>query len=120
MADHTRAIEQIIPGIETTRFLSGDINYMENVIFSFIESVKTEKKRILKDVLKLASDYGIDQIKVCKCLSLYIIVEVENGRVELTRNIFCAKFLILYKVSVKYDYKSCIILIIMELYNKMI
>lgn len=64
VADHTRAIGQIIPGIETARFLSGDIDYMESVIFSFVESVKTEKKRILKDVLKLASDYGLDQTKV--------------------------------------------------------
>ncbi|KAJ9546225.1 hypothetical protein OSB04_025932 [Centaurea solstitialis] len=64
VADHTRAIEQIIPGIETARFLSGDIDYMESVIFSFIESVKSEKKRILKDVLNLASNYGIDQTKV--------------------------------------------------------
>ncbi|KAL4557204.1 hypothetical protein LXL04_035377 [Taraxacum kok-saghyz] len=64
VADHTRAIEQIVPGIETERFLSGDINYMESVIFDFIDSVKTEKKRILKDVMKLASDYGLDQTKV--------------------------------------------------------
>ncbi|KAM0071082.1 putative transcription factor WD40-like family [Helianthus debilis subsp. tardiflorus] len=64
VADHTRAIEQIIPGIETTRFLSGDIDYMESVIFDFIDSVKTEKKKILKDVLNLASDYGLDQTKV--------------------------------------------------------
>lgn len=68
VADHTRAIEQIIPGIETARFLSGDINYMESVIFDFIDSVKTEKKKILKDVLNLASDYGLDQTKVRKCL----------------------------------------------------
>lgn len=64
VADHTRAIEQVVPGIETSRFLSGDVNYMESVIFSFIETVKTEKKRILKDVMKLASDYGLDQTKV--------------------------------------------------------
>ncbi|XP_076915022.1 MAG2-interacting protein 2-like [Bidens hawaiensis] len=64
VADHTRAIEKVIPGIETTRFLSGDIDYMESVIFDFIDSVKTEKKKILKDVLTLASDYGLDQTKV--------------------------------------------------------
>ncbi|KAD4584211.1 hypothetical protein E3N88_21812 [Mikania micrantha] len=64
VADHTRAIEQIIPGIETTRFLSRDINYMESVIFNFIDSVRTEKKKILKDVLSLASDYDLDQTKV--------------------------------------------------------
>nr|GEW20582.1 MAG2-interacting protein 2 [Tanacetum cinerariifolium] len=77
VADHTRAIEQIIPGIETTRFLSGDITYMESVVFSFIESVKTEKKRILKDVMKLASDYGLDQTKVLlKFLSSTLLSEI--------------------------------------------
>lgn len=77
VADHTRAIEQIVPGIETSRFLSGDINYMESVIFSFVETVKTEKKRILKDVMKLASDYGLDQTKVLlKFLSSTLLSEI--------------------------------------------
>ncbi|XP_071709835.1 MAG2-interacting protein 2 [Rutidosis leptorrhynchoides] len=77
VADHTRAIEQIIPGIETSRFLSGDIDYMESVVFSFVESVKTEKKRILKDVMKLASDYGLDQSKVLlKFISSTLVSDV--------------------------------------------
>lgn len=65
VADHTRVLEQIIPGVEIARFLSGDIDYMEGSVLSLIKSVKLEKKRILKDVLKLASAYGLDHSKVC-------------------------------------------------------
>lgn len=64
VADHSRVLEQIIPGVETMRFLSGDINYIESVVFSLVESVKLEKKHILKDMLKLANTYGLNHIKV--------------------------------------------------------
>ncbi|KAK2968190.1 hypothetical protein RJ640_018283 [Escallonia rubra] len=64
VADHTRVLEQIIPGVEVARFLKGDVRYMENVVFSLTESVKLENKRILKDLMKLASTYGLDQTKV--------------------------------------------------------
>ncbi|KAL3524435.1 hypothetical protein ACH5RR_017269 [Cinchona calisaya] len=63
-ADHARVLEQIIPGVETARFLSGDTDYIENAVFSLIESVKQEKKHILKDVSKLAHTYGLDHTKV--------------------------------------------------------
>ncbi|XP_028099508.1 MAG2-interacting protein 2 [Camellia sinensis] len=77
VADHSRVLEQIIPGVETTRFLSGDINYIESVVFSFIESVKLEKKNILKDVLKLASTYGLNCTKVLlQYLSSVLVSEV--------------------------------------------
>lgn len=66
VADHTRVLEKVIPGVETARFLSGDINYMESAVFSLVESVKLEKQQILKDVLELASTYGLDQTKVCR------------------------------------------------------
>lgn len=64
VADHARVLEQVIPGVETARFLSGDTSYMESAVFSLVESVKIEKKKILKDVLKLTSTYGLDQTKV--------------------------------------------------------
>lgn len=64
VADHTRVLEQIIPGVETARFLSGDIGYMESVVCSFVESVRSEKKQILKDVLLLVSTYRLDETKV--------------------------------------------------------
>lgn len=93
MADHTRAIEQIVPGIETSRFLSGDINYMESVIFSFVETVKTEKKRILKDVMKLASDYGLDQTKVCHCLCYIYCTKYRNTFIFTNRVVFCSDYI---------------------------
>ncbi|XP_027159570.1 MAG2-interacting protein 2 [Coffea eugenioides] len=64
VADHSRVLEQIIPGVETARFLSGDTSYRESVVFSFIESIKLEKKHVLEDVIKLAHTYGLDQTKV--------------------------------------------------------
>ncbi|MBA0689875.1 hypothetical protein Goari_007581, partial [Gossypium aridum] len=39
VTEHSRFLEQIIPGVETTRFLSGDASYIESVIFSLIESL---------------------------------------------------------------------------------
>ncbi|CAI9086949.1 OLC1v1020891C1 [Oldenlandia corymbosa var. corymbosa] len=64
VADQSRALEQIIPGVETARFLSGDTEYIESVLFSLVESVKLEKKHILPDVLKLADTYNVDRSKV--------------------------------------------------------
>ncbi|KAH6838206.1 neuroblastoma-amplified sequence protein [Perilla frutescens var. hirtella] len=64
VADESRILEKLIPGVETTRFFSGDREYIQRVIFSLIESVKTEKKQILKDVLILAHTYGLDRGKV--------------------------------------------------------
>jgi hypothetical protein len=63
-ADRSRMLERIIPGVETERFLSHDIEYIKVAVFSLIESVKSEKKLILKDVLKLADTYGLKQSEV--------------------------------------------------------
>lgn len=77
VADHTRVLEKVIPGVETARFLSGDINYMESAVFSLVESIKLEKQQILKDVLELASTYGLDQTKVLqKYLASVLVSEV--------------------------------------------
>ncbi|KAL0299713.1 UNVERIFIED_CONTAM: MAG2-interacting protein 2, partial [Sesamum radiatum] len=64
VADKSRVLENLIPGVETSRFLSGDMEYIESVIFSLIESVKMEKKQILNDALILAHTYGLDRSKV--------------------------------------------------------
>ncbi|XP_019090516.1 PREDICTED: MAG2-interacting protein 2-like [Camelina sativa] len=63
-ADRSRILERIIPGVETERFLSHDIEYIKVAVFSLIESVKSEKKLILKDVLTLADTYGLNQSEV--------------------------------------------------------
>lgn len=64
-ADRSRVLEQIIPGVETARFLSGDVNYIKSVVFTLIDSVKLEKKQILKDLLQLADTYGLNRAEVC-------------------------------------------------------
>uniref|UniRef100_A0A1D1Z3C7 Neuroblastoma-amplified sequence n=1 Tax=Anthurium amnicola TaxID=1678845 RepID=A0A1D1Z3C7_9ARAE len=64
LADQARQIEKIVPGAETARFLSGDINYIEGVIFSFVDSMKLEKRFILKDAIELADAYGVQRAEV--------------------------------------------------------
>ncbi|KAJ7965299.1 MAG2-interacting protein 2 [Quillaja saponaria] len=74
VADHSRALEKIIPGVETDRFLSGDSNYIESVVLSLVESVKFEKKHILKDILKLAETYGLNCTEVLlQCVSAILV-----------------------------------------------
>ncbi|XP_077245639.1 MAG2-interacting protein 2-like isoform X2 [Tasmannia lanceolata] len=60
LADQAMALEQIIPGVETARFLSGDRSYIESVVFSLIDSAKLQKKSILKEMLNLANTYGLN------------------------------------------------------------
>ncbi|KAL5982892.1 hypothetical protein ACLOJK_016971 [Asimina triloba] len=60
LADQTRVLEQIMPGVDTTRFLSGDSSYIKSAIFSFIDSAKLEKKPILKKVLTVANSYDLN------------------------------------------------------------
>ncbi|XP_031381223.1 MAG2-interacting protein 2 isoform X1 [Punica granatum] len=64
VADHTRILEQLIPGVEASRFLSGDFDYFHGAVFSLIDSLKMEKKRILKDLLKVANTYGLNRAEV--------------------------------------------------------
>ncbi|MCL7034287.1 hypothetical protein MKW94_030383, partial [Papaver nudicaule] len=58
--DQSRNLEKIMPGVDTARFLSGDNNYIEDVVFSLIDGVKMEKNTSLKEVLKLAGLYGLN------------------------------------------------------------
>ncbi|KAM3381754.1 MAG2-interacting protein 2 [Capsicum galapagoense] len=64
IAERSRSLEQILPGVETARFLSGDMDYRESVVFSFVESMTPEKKLSVKNVLKLANTYSLDCNKV--------------------------------------------------------
>ncbi|XVF10128.1 hypothetical protein REPUB_Repub07fG0156400 [Reevesia pubescens] len=77
VADHSRLLEQIIPRVETARFLSCDISYIESIVFSLIESLKLEKKHILKDMLKLADTYGLNRTEVIlRYLTSIIVSEI--------------------------------------------
>ena len=63
-ADHTKMLEELIPGVDAERFLSEDLHYMTDVVMSFIESVKYRKNPILRDLLKLADTYGLNRKEV--------------------------------------------------------
>ncbi|PON72010.1 Sec39 domain containing protein [Parasponia andersonii] len=77
VADRSRALEKIIPWVDTAQFLSGDIKYIESVFQSLFESVKLEKKHTLKDILKLADTYGLNRTKVLlQYLSSLLVSEV--------------------------------------------
>lgn len=64
VADESRILEKLIPGVDNARFFSGDMEYIHSVILSLIESVGTEKKPILKDIIILAQTYGVERSKV--------------------------------------------------------
>ncbi|KAL4201665.1 hypothetical protein AMTRI_Chr02g259730 [Amborella trichopoda] len=64
LADRSKALEEAIPGVETTRFLSGDMNYIQSIVYSFVESVRQEKKPVLKKAIKIAAEYGLKQNEV--------------------------------------------------------
>ncbi|XP_061952291.1 MAG2-interacting protein 2-like isoform X2 [Populus nigra] len=77
VAEQSRELEKIIPGVETGRFLSGDLDYIKSAIFSLIESVKVEKKHIIRDVLKLVDAYGLNHTEVLQWhLSYFLVSEV--------------------------------------------
>lgn len=77
VADHSRALEKIIPGVETERFFSRDVKYIEGIVDSLIKSVKLEKKSILSDVLKIADTYGLSRTEVLlQFLSSLLVSEV--------------------------------------------
>ncbi|XP_042447126.1 MAG2-interacting protein 2-like [Zingiber officinale] len=98
-ADQARELEQIIPGIETGRFLSRDMVYIKSVMFSFVDTVKQEKKHILKDAVMLADAYGLHRIEVilhffaCTLVSEHwenndILAEISEYRNDIVK---CAK-----------------------------
>lgn len=66
MADHSRLLEQVLPGVDISRCLSGDVSYIEEAVFSLIESIQLEKKHILKKLMLLAQTYSLNHSKVNK------------------------------------------------------
>ncbi|XP_074291761.1 MAG2-interacting protein 2 [Silene latifolia] len=75
-ADRTKVLEELIPGVETERFLSGDLDYISSVVMSFIESVKLQKKSILSDLLTVAETYSLNRTEVLlKFLTCVLVSE---------------------------------------------
>ena len=75
LADQARMLKQILPDIDTALFLSGDADYIKRVVFSFVDSVKLEKKHILKEAVKIAETYGLQRTEVSLThIRAYILV----------------------------------------------
>lgn len=64
LAEQARMLKQILPDINTSQFLSGDASYIKKVVFSYIDSVKKEKKHVLKEAVKIADTYGLQRTEV--------------------------------------------------------
>ncbi|CAN0922646.1 MAG2-interacting protein 2 [Linum grandiflorum] len=76
VAERSRVLEQVIPGVDTARFLSGDLTYIRDAVFAVIESARLEKKHVIKDALKLADTYGLNHVEVLqRYLSCILISE---------------------------------------------
>ncbi|PKA60686.1 hypothetical protein AXF42_Ash006320 [Apostasia shenzhenica] len=99
LADQARSLEETIPGVVADRFLSGDTEYIRSVVFSMIESVKTQKRRVLKEAMKLANTYGLQHTEVllrffgCALVSEQwgnddILTEISEYREDIVK---CAK-----------------------------
>ncbi|XP_062202645.1 MAG2-interacting protein 2-like [Phragmites australis] len=97
LADQARMLKQILPDIDTSRFLSGNANYIKQVVFSFVDSVKQEKKHILKEAIKIAETYGLQRTEVllrflsCSLVSEYwdnndILSEISEFREDIVRS----------------------------------
>ena len=64
MADQARVLKNVLPDIDTSRFLSGDANYIKKAVFSFVDSVKLDRRHILKEAVKIAENYGLQRTEV--------------------------------------------------------
>lgn len=65
--EQTKALEQLMPGVDAARFLAGDADYIKSSIFALVDTVKLEKKHVLKEAIKLADMYGLHRTEVCLC-----------------------------------------------------
>ncbi|KAF7091362.1 hypothetical protein CFC21_093952, partial [Triticum aestivum] len=97
MADQARMLKNVLPDIDTSRFLSGDANYIKKVVFSFVDSVKLERKHILKEAVKIAENYGLQRTEVllrflgCALVSEYwdnddILNEIAEFREDIVKS----------------------------------
>ncbi|KAL6905903.1 hypothetical protein ACP4OV_003504 [Aristida adscensionis] len=97
LADQARMLKQILPDIDTSRFLSGDASYIREVVFSFVDSVKLEKRHILKEAVKIAETYSLQRTEVllrflgCSLVSEHwdnndILSEISEFREDIVRS----------------------------------
>ena len=64
LTEQTRALEQLMPGVDVVKVLSGDTDYIKSSVFALDDTAKLEKKHVLKDAVKLADMYGFQRTEV--------------------------------------------------------
>ncbi|KAJ4775020.1 neuroblastoma-amplified sequence protein [Rhynchospora pubera] len=93
----SRALEQLMPGVDAARFLSGDAGYIKSSVFGLVDTVKSEKKHVLKDAVELADTYELHRSEVlfhflsCALVSDCwenhdILAEISEYRDEIVKN----------------------------------
>ncbi|KAJ7565349.1 hypothetical protein O6H91_02G056800 [Diphasiastrum complanatum] len=64
LMEQMRILEQMIPGVEIGRFISGDEDYIKDMVYLLVESVKPEEPDQLIRTLALAEAYRVDKWQV--------------------------------------------------------
>lgn len=64
VSEESRRLQKILPGVDVGRFLSGDEGYIQERIFSHVDSMNNQQERRLPDMLTLAGQYNIEQWQV--------------------------------------------------------
>ncbi|XP_057520836.1 MAG2-interacting protein 2 isoform X2 [Amaranthus tricolor] len=118
VADHTKVLEELIPGVDTARFLSGDLQYMNSVVMSFIESVKLQRKPILKDVLKLADTYGLNRTEILLKFLACVLVSEAWSNEEIDAEILDFREEILHSATESIDIITSVVYPVIDGCNK--
>lgn len=64
VAEQARKLQQMLPGVDAGRFITGDQEYINERIFSFVETAKTRQEEWLPGLLALAHEYYVDTWQV--------------------------------------------------------
>ncbi|KAL2652320.1 hypothetical protein R1flu_020448 [Riccia fluitans] len=64
VAEESRKLQEMLPGVDAARFIAGDQQYITESIFSFVDSAKARKEEWLPGLLALSLRYHVDTWRV--------------------------------------------------------
>ncbi|CAM6100690.1 unnamed protein product [Calypogeia fissa] len=64
VSEESRRLRKILPGVDVGRFLSGDEAYIQERMFSHVDSLNIQQGRMLPEILILADQYKVDQWQI--------------------------------------------------------
>ncbi|KAG6557446.1 hypothetical protein Mapa_000718 [Marchantia paleacea] len=80
VAEESRKLQQMLPGVDAGRFITGDQEYINERIFSFVETAKTRQEEWLPGLLALAHEYHVDTWQVL--VRYFLALLLAEGRPE--------------------------------------